>query len=125
LRAHENEFRLRHVGIAAVGLGDQQYAREFRQETGIDFPLLIDGDRKAYSAIELKTANILHLFKPENSVARQRAKAHGQHQYKMGKNPFQLGGTFIFAPGEVDLFNHISQTFGDNVPMTELLRALP
>ena len=42
-----------------------------------------------------------------------------------GKNPFQLGGSFVFGPGDVDRFAQISETFGDNASMESLLGALP
>ena len=57
-------------------------------------------------------------------AARERAKSGGHHQHKLGKNPFQLGGSFIFGPGEVDIFAHVSQNFGDNAPVSELLQSL-
>lgn len=97
----------------------------FRQDTGIDFPLLIDSDRIAYRAIDLRVGSVLHLLRADNYAARVRAKAAGHRQHKLGKNPFQLGGSFIFAPGNVDLYAHISETFGDNAPMADLLAALP
>jgi hypothetical protein len=124
LRAHEQEFRARNVAIAAIGLGDQQYAQEFRRESNMTFPLLVDAQRKAYSAIDLKNASLLHMLKKENFVARQRAQAQGHRQHKLGKNPFQLGGTFIFGPGERDIYAHVSQTFGDNAPVADVLRSL-
>ena len=124
LRTHQDNFQSKGVGIAAIGLGDAQYALEFRQETGIRFPLLIDTDRKAYAAADLKTGSLLGLVKRETFVARERAKAGGHHQHKLGKNPFQLGGSFIFGPGEVDIYAHVSQNFGDNAPMSELLSSV-
>ena len=124
MRAHEKDFRARNVGIAVIGLGDRQYAQEFRRDAGIDFPLLVDEERKAYSAVELKSANLLHMLKGENFTARKRAQAGGHRQHRLGKNPFQLGGTFIFGPGEVDIYAHASQTFGDNADMADLVEAL-
>jgi hypothetical protein len=97
----------------------------FREETGITFPLLIDESRQAYRVAELKSANLLHLLRGENAVARKRARAGGHHQHKLGQNPFQLGGSFVFGPGNVDLFMHISQTFGDNATVPALLEMLP
>jgi hypothetical protein len=125
LREREKGFQLKGARIAAVGLGDMEYARLFRQDTGIDFPLLIDSDRIAYRAIDLRVGSLLHLLRADNRVARARAKTAGHRQHKLGKNPFQLGGSFIFAPGNVDLYAHVSETFGDNAPMTDLLAALP
>jgi len=102
-----------------------QYGRMFRQDTGIDFPLLVDSDRIAYRSIDLRVASLLHVLRADNNAARARAKAAGHRQHKLGKNPFQLGGTFIFAPGNVDLYAHVSETFGDNAPMADVLAALP
>jgi peroxiredoxin len=124
LRAHEQEFRSKGANLAAIGLGDVNYAKAFREETGIAFPLLIDADRKAYGAAELKNANLLHLLRKDNAAARKRAKAGGFSQKKLGENPFQLGASFVFAPGNVDKFIHISETFGDNAATADLLKAI-
>lgn len=125
MRANEEAFRQRGAALAAVGLGDRAYARAFREEVGIGFPLLIDEKRQAYEALELKNANLFHIFRKDNSAARARAKASGHSQHKLGKNPFQLGGSFVFGPGDVDRFAHVSETFGDNASMESLLAALP
>jgi hypothetical protein len=125
LREHERSFRDKGASLATVGLGDRNYARLFREESGITFPLLIDESRQAYRAAELGSANLLHLLRSENAAARKRARAAGHHQHKLGQNPFQLGGSFVFGPGNVDRFAHISQTFGDNATIAALLAALP
>jgi hypothetical protein len=123
LRAHETAFRDAGARLCAIGLGDRQYARYFREESGIGFPLLIDADRQAYRAAELRRASLWHLLRRDNFAARRRAKAAGQRQHRLGKDPFQLGGSFVFGPGDVDLFAHVSQTFGDNAPVGDLLAA--
>ncbi len=125
MRAHASEFEARGARLAAIGLGDAHYAAAFREETGITFPLLIDAERRAYRVAGLKSANILHLLRSDNAAARKRATAGGHRQHKLGANPFQLGGSFVFGPGNFDRYAHISQTFGDNAPMTALLAALP
>ena len=124
MREHEARFTKAGANLAAIGLGDQNYARMFREETGITFPLLIDTDRKAYGVAGLKSANLLHLLRSDNAKARKRASAGGHHQHGLGKNPFQLGGSFVFGPGNIDRYAHISETFGDNAPMKDLLAAL-
>jgi hypothetical protein len=125
LREHEQEFRANGARIAAISLGDAHYARVFREETGITFPLLVDEDREAYRVAGLGSANLLHIFRRDNKAARKRANAAGLRQYGLGKNPFQLGGSFVFGPGDVDRFAHLSETFGDNAPIAALLAALP
>ena len=107
--------------VAAVGLGDINYARDFRDQTGISFPLLVDEKRMAYNAADLKRATLLHLFRRQNFRDRNVAQAEGHRQSKVGSNPFQLGGGYIIAPGNVDLFAYASETFGDNAPVNEML----
>ncbi|MGH9621869.1 MAG: peroxiredoxin-like family protein [Bryobacteraceae bacterium] len=124
MREHENEFRELGASLAAIGLGDLNYARLFREESQIAFPLLVDTGRKAYKAAQLKSANVFHIFRHDNSEARGRAKAAGYRQNRLGKNPFQLGASFVFAPGNRDLLIHLNRTFSDNADPKELLAAL-
>jgi hypothetical protein len=125
LREHEPAFRDQGARLAAIGLGDMTYARFFREKTGIKFPLLVDANREAYRAAELGKASLLHLLRRDNMAARKRAKAGGHKQHKLGKDPLQLGGSFVFAPGNKDLFAHVSKTFGDNASPEDLLAAIP
>jgi peroxiredoxin len=125
LREHEQSFRDKGAALAAIGLGDRNFARMFREETDITFPLLIDETLQAYRVAELKSANLLHLLRSDNAAARKRARSGGHRQHKLGQNPFQLGGSFVIGPGNVDRFAHLSQTFGDNATVSALLEALP
>jgi len=125
LREHETTFREKGARLAAVGLGDVHFARVFREETGITFPLLIDERRQAYRAAGLRKASLLHLLRRDNKRARERAQAAGFRQHRLGKNPFQLGGSLVFGPGNIDRFAHFSGTFGDNASPAVLLAALP
>ena len=124
MREHEDDFRSAGATLAAVGLGDMHYARLFRDETGITFPLLVDTERKAYKAAALKSGNMFHILRRDNAKARARARAAGYQQRQLGKDPFQLGASFVFGPGNRDLFIHLSSTFGDNADPVDLLAVL-
>jgi hypothetical protein len=124
LREFEAAFQQKGAHIAVVGLGDARYASFFREKTGIKFPLLIDEKREAYKAMGLRHASLLHLLRRDNMQARRRAQAAGHKQHRLGKDPLQLGGSFVFAPGNKDLFVHVSETFGDNANPAEMLKAL-
>jgi AhpC/TSA antioxidant enzyme len=124
LRDHAEAFSRAGASLAAIGLGDLRYARLFREETGIAFPLLVDAERRTYRAAGLGSASLLHLLRSDNARARGRAKARGHSQQRLGEHPLQLGGSFVFAPGDVDVFAHVSETFGDNAPVEDLLAAV-
>ena len=106
-----------------MGLGDLRYARAFLEETGIGFPLLVDTERVAYRAAELGRGSLLHVFRADNAAARNRARSGGHKQHRLGRNPFQLGGSFVFGTGDEVLFAHVSRTFGDNADPKDLLAA--
>ena len=124
MREHEPTFQGAGARLAAVGLGDRSYARAFREETGIGFPLLVDEERRAYRAAGLRTASLLHLLRRDNAAARARARGAGHHQHRLGRNPFQLGGSFVFGPGNVDLYARVSETFGDSASPAAMLAAI-
>jgi hypothetical protein len=124
LREHEQVFLDKGASLAAISLGDRNYARIFREETGIRFPLLVDEHRQTYAIANLGRANVLHVLRRDNFKSRKRARASGHHQHKFGLNPFQLGGSFIFGPGNIDRFAYVSKTFGDNATPATLLAAL-
>jgi len=84
LLEHEPKIKARGANLAAIGMGDFHYARLFREETGILFPLLVDVQRGACRAAELKCANLLHLLRRANAAARKRANAEGHRQNKFG-----------------------------------------
>jgi len=124
LRAHAPAFREAGTRLAAVGLGDRADARRFREETGFPFLLLVDERREAYAAASLGSAPLFHALRPDNLVALIRARCAGHRQHPRGTHPFQLGGTFAFGPGDVDLFVHVSRTFGDTADPADVLAAL-
>ncbi|GAC1678071.1 MAG: hypothetical protein PVS2B2_14930 [Candidatus Acidiferrum sp.] len=120
----ESLFRSKGGSLALIGLGDRELASVFRKETGLTCPLFIDEKREAYRAAGLGTGSILHFIRPSYRKSQQRALAAGHRLHGSGKNPFQLGGSFVFAPGNVDRFAHVSETFGDNAPIEELAAAI-
>jgi len=61
---------------------------------------------------------------PFNFAARARATGQGHRQHRVGRDPFQLGGTFVFGPGNRDLYAHRAKSYGDVVPIDEVLAAL-
>jgi hypothetical protein len=124
LREFEEEFKKKGARLAVVGLGDAKYAGFFREKSGIQFPLLIDDKCAAYKAVGLRHASLLHLLRRDNMQARRRAQAAGHKQHRLGKDPLQLGGSFVFAPGNKDLFVHLSETFGDNASPKDMLQAI-
>jgi hypothetical protein len=107
-----------------IGLGGAARAAAFRDEMGITFPLLVDEKRLAYRAAGLRAGSLFELFRPFHVAARRRAAKAGYRQTGLGRNPFQLGGTFVFGPGDRDWLRHVAATYGDVVDPSALENAL-
>ena len=112
------------VRLVAIGLADLERARAFRDEHQLEFPLLVDADRRAYRAAGFTQANLLHIFRRDNFKWRSRAKSGGHCQTKLGANPMQLGGTLVLAPDGRVLLEYPSKTFGDTATNELILSAL-
>ncbi len=124
MRDQEGAIAAAGARIAAVGLGDRRYAEAFRAESRIDFPLLVDERRRAYDAAGLGEASVFDLARPGVLAAGLRAFAAGHRQHRTGPHPMQLGGSFVFGPGNIDHFTHVSADFADNTPADALLRTV-
>jgi hypothetical protein len=124
LRDHAGELRQLGASVAAVGVGGAFYARGFRDEAGIDFPLLVDEELAAYRAAGLGKGKLWWALSPSNTIRRFAALAAGHRYGKVGQDPMQLGGSFVFAPGEGDLLVHRATGFEDNAPISDLVAAV-
>jgi len=124
LRDLEPELDAKGVRLVVIGLADLERARAFRDEHQIDFPVLVDAERRAYRAAGFTEANLLHIFRRDNFKWRSRAKSGGHCQTKLGANPMQLGGTLVIAPDERVLLEYPSKTFGDTASNELILSAL-
>jgi hypothetical protein len=124
LRDRRDEFEAFGASLAAIGLGKLAEARAFREEARIPFPLLVDEKRVAYRAAGLKEGSLFDLLRPAEILARLRARSRGHRQGKLGSNPLQLGGSFVFGPGDTDLYARPSRFFGDTPTAEELLAAV-
>ena len=124
MRDHAGELRSLGANVAAVGVGGAFYARGFRDEFEIDFPLLVDEKLVAHQAAGLEKGKLWWALSPSNTIRRFQAMAAGHRYGKIGQDPTQLGGSFVLAPGDRDLFVHRAGGFEDNAPISALVDAV-
>jgi hypothetical protein len=86
VREHQSEIKARGANLAAIGMGYFTMRAHSGKRLTSHFSS-IDVDRAAYRAVELKSANLLHLLRRDNAVARKRANAAGHRQINSAKIP--------------------------------------
>jgi peroxiredoxin len=117
-----------------VGMGSPVQARAFKQQTGVNFPVLLSPDLLAYEAVDLQRGSLRQVFGlAAQRVARRRAKGVGLDRKAEGGNRpkarpeqdwHQLGGAFVFAPGGRLVWGHRSRHAGDDPDHALLAEAL-
>ena len=88
-----------------VGMGTPAHARAFKEETGVDFPVLVSPDKTAYEAMDLRRGSSADVFSPRALAATLRRARHLPLR-PPEQDWHQLGGTFVIGPGDDVLFAH-------------------
>ncbi len=102
-------------------------AADFKKRFNIPFTLLVDQDRRTYKAFGLARASAAQLIGP-GVLARGAIsvlKGNIQGIPPKGTDPMQLGGVAVVDKGGEVLFVHRSKTTADNIPLDEVVAALP
>jgi len=126
LRGHYDEITGAGAEVVAVGTGDERYAKAFVADEQVPFPVLVDDDAAAATAVTVKKVNFLTLlFDPRSLKGARRAHRAGFRVKKSGRRVTQLGATFVLGPGSTVRYAHLDAHSADHAPIAEVLAALP
>jgi len=120
LHRHRERFDGR---LWLVGMGTPAHARAFKEQTGVDFPVLLSPDKKAYEAMDLKRGSTGDVFSPRAAL-KSLQRARFQPLRAPEQDWHQLGGTFVIAPGGEVVFAHRGEHPGDEPDVEAVATAL-
>jgi len=123
LRGDVPTFRELGGELCAVGSGQPMHARDFIEQYGLDFPLLVDPDLVAYAAAGLRRG-LGSTLNPRVLGSVWRAMRAGHRQEKTKGDPWQQGGAFVISPDNRVWLEQVSRTAGDHVDPVRLVDAL-
>ncbi len=118
-----DEIRKQGAELVIVGNGAAQFAEAFREDLGIDGPLLVDPELRAYRAAGLRRGRV-EVLSPRLAGNALRALRAGFRQEGVQGDPWQLGGVFVIRPGGELAFRHTSREAGDHPNLDDVLAAL-
>lgn len=124
LRGEEAAIARAAAGVAAVGTGNPEMARAFRDERRITFPLLLDFGLHSYRAVGAGRGTLVQLVKPTTLAGGLRGVRDGHRQGRTGKHPLILGATHVIRPDGSVPFAWRNTDFADNAPVEEALAGL-
>ena len=109
-----------------IGQVTPRHAAHFRRQTGIDLPVLADGERESYRAAGAKVATLAELLGPRSmgaGVARSVRSRGRIRQGRMIGHPAQLGGAMVVAPDGRVAWSHMSENASDNASSAAVVAA--
>ena len=123
MRDRIGDIRARGAELVVVGSGARHFAASFREELGLDCPLLVDPDLRAYRAARLRRGRT-ELVSPRLPWNALRALRRGFRQHGIQGDPWQLGGVLVIRPDGTVAYRHESREAGDHAPVEAILSAL-
>ncbi len=134
VQVHRARHRFAAAGarLVAIGLGTPAQATQFREDQGVDIPLLVDPDRRSYGAAGAKTGTLSELVGPRmilrgliRTIASRLPRGSIViHPGRVVNHPAQLGGVVVVAPDGSIRYAHMSEDVSDNPPIREVLAAV-
>jgi len=121
------------VKLVVIGCGDWQLIDNYKKVTGFTGDIFADPTRELYRKLGMTTETLAGTPKGEQkrtyvggavSIALAsiwRGLHHPQHIGKQG-NISQLGGEFVFGPGNQCTFAHLMKHTEDHVEVSELMQ---
>jgi NAD(P)-dependent dehydrogenase (short-subunit alcohol dehydrogenase family) len=123
LRDHLSEIRAHGAELVVIGNGAQHFAAAFREDMGLDCPLLVDPELRAYRAAGLRRGRA-ELLSPRLPLNALRALRAGYRQTSVQGDPWQLGGVFVIRADATLAYRHVSREAGDHAPIEAIVTAL-
>jgi len=119
-----DELRALGADVVAIGTGDVRYARQFVEDEGIPFLVLVDDDARAAAAASVTNASWWRLLHPSTWAATRATWRRGHRVHKAGARVTQLGATFVVGPGEHVRYAHLDPDSTRHAPLDEIIAAL-
>ncbi|KAL5519655.1 hypothetical protein ACEPAH_1338 [Sanghuangporus vaninii] len=130
----EYKFAESNVQLVIIGCGEWELINDYKKNTGFTGNIYADPSRELYRKLGMTTENLKttptgqkkRSYVPEtvSSVLKSIWKGPITHPLQLGKqgNFSQLGGDFIFGPGNTCHFAHLMEHTEDHIEIVDLMK---
>lgn len=101
------------------------FARQYVEETGLSWPLLIDGTRQAYRDYGMLAASFWDVWGPKSWWVYARELLKGQKLHRSAGDVFQRGGDVLIDPAGIVRLHHIGEGPADRPSVESIVRLVP
>ncbi|MBW2254313.1 MAG: AhpC/TSA family protein [Deltaproteobacteria bacterium] len=112
------------VKVAVVTFEAGFLARAYVQETGLQWPLLVDTDRTLYHAYDMLNASFWDVWGPKTLWAYAKELLGGAKLVKSDGDISQRGGDVLIDPESIVRLHHVGDGPADRPPVAKLLEVI-
>jgi alkyl hydroperoxide reductase subunit AhpC len=122
LQERERELAGRKIQAAVVTFEAGFLARAYAEETGLPWPLLVDGKRELYHAYGMLEASLREIWGPATLWAYLKELLRGNRPKQSSGDISQRGGDVLIDPTGIIRLHHIGRTPADRPRVDLILR---
>ena len=123
LQQARDELARLEIQPLVVTFEGPEEAREYLDETGLIWPLLVDTDRRLYRAYDMYKARLRHLWGLATVRAYGREALRGRFPRIPRADTAQLGGNVLIDPAGVVRLHHVGSGPADRPTVGTVLTA--
>jgi hypothetical protein len=124
LREHEAELAELGVAVAVVTFEAGFLARQYVEDSGLVWPLLVDEKRELYQGYGMLSASFWDIWGPKTWWAYLKAVLHGQKLRQSQGDVSQRGGDVLIDPEGFVRLHHVGEGPADRPSVAQLLAAI-
>ena len=124
MRRHESEFDKLGVRVLVVTFEARERAQAYLRETGLQWPLLIDGQRALYSAYGMGRGRWWAIWGPATLWAYLKLIGRGQRPQRPTGDIHQLGGDILVDPMGMVALHHVGKGPADRPAVAALFERI-
>ncbi len=124
MREHEAELAELSVAVAVVTFEAGFLARQYVEESGLVWPLLVDEKRELYRGYGMLAASFWDIWGPKTWLAYGKALLSGQQLQQSQGDISQRGGDVLIDPEGMVRLHHVGEGPADRPSLTLIMKTI-
>ncbi len=121
MRQHDQWLVERDVAVCVVTFDADFMARAYIQETGLEWPLLVDAERSLYRGYGMERGSVWDIYGPSAIGVYLKLMLRGRSLRSPGRDVHQLGGDVLIDPEGLVRLHHVGAGPADRPEAGEIL----
>jgi hypothetical protein len=122
LRQQKDRLKRNNIEVLVVTFEQEEHAFNYRQETELDWPLVVDSSRELYSYYGMEKAGFWDLWGPATWRVYFQEIFKGNRPRPASDDVYQRGGNVLINPAGMVRLHHISKGPADRPRVESILQ---